>query len=214
MSKHKHFRVYVPRIIAGILVIAIIFGVVTLIKNFLHQKPQKPTKKIQTVKLFKPPPPPPPPPPKQERPPEPEIEEKVEEPEPEPIEDIPDAKPDDGSGDDAAGTEGGTGPVIGGGRGTGRKGNINAWYAGYVRNKLLEVLIDHDELRRRAYSAYISVLIDIDGGVSGHRLTTSSGNADIDELLLSIARSRLRQMDEFPPSGKKQRIKFKISSKI
>ncbi len=199
-----------------LLIIAIVFGVVTFIKNYLNDKPQKKPKKVQMVKLFKPPPPPPPPPPKQEQPPEPEIEEKVEEPEPEPdpIDDIPDAKPDDGGADDAAGSEGGTGPALGRGRGTGRKGNVNAWYAGYARGILLEALVEHEELRQRAYSAYISVLVDIDGSVSGHKLTTSSGDQDIDALILSVARKDLRQLSELPPSGKMQRIKFKISSKI
>ncbi len=216
MSERKHFRVYVPRIIAAILVIAIVYGVVGFIKSYLEDRPEKKERKIQPITLLKPPPPPPPPP-KQEPPPEPEIEEKIEEPEPEPenLPDVSDEPPAESLGLDADGGAGSDNFGLAARKG-GRSllaGNPNAWYAGIVKNAVLDAMMDRDELRRRAYSAYISLWVDVDGSVTRYQLSRSSGNERTDEIILAVLKN-LHRIGDAPPVGMKQPVKLKITSRM
>ncbi len=217
MDKHKHLRVYVPRIIAGLLMVLIIYGVVTFIQGFIKDQPEKKQKKIQPITLLKPPPPPPPPPKQEPPPPEPEIEEKIDEPEPEPenLPDVSDEAPAESLGLDADGGAGSDGFGLAARKG-GRSllaGNPNAWYAGIVKNAVLEVMMDRDELRRRAYTAYISLWLDIDGSVQRYKLYRSSGNQQIDDVILAVL-ADLHTVGEAPPAGMKQPLKLKITSKL
>ncbi len=216
MSKKNHYLIYLPRIVGLILVLAIIYGVVTFIQSFLDNKPEKKAPKVQKITLFKPPPPPPPPP-EQEPPPEPEIEEEIEEPEPEPenLPDVSDEAPAESLGLDAdggAGTDGFGLAARKGGRGL-LAGNPNAWYAGIVKNAVLEVLMNRDELRRRAYAAYISVWLDVDGTVLRYKLNRSSGNEKIDKVILAVLND-LDRISDAPPVGMKQPVKLKITSRM
>ncbi len=217
MDKHKHFRVYVPRIIAGLLTVLIIYGVVTFIQGFIKDQPEKKQKKIQPITLLKPPPPPPPPPKQEAPPPEPEIEEKIEElePEPENLPDVSDEAPAESLGLDAEGGAGSDGFGLAARKG-GRSllaGNPNAWYAGVVKNVVLEVMMDRDELRRRAYTAYISLWLGLDGSVLRYKLYRSSGNQQIDDVILAVL-GNLQSVGEAPPAGMKQPLKLKITSKL
>jgi protein TonB len=220
MSKSKHLRVYIPRIIGGLLAALAIFYVVKVIVDFVDKKPAKNEKKIQPVTLLKPPPPPPPPP-KVEKPPEPEIKEKIEQPEPEP-EPIPDTPPDEAPprdlGLDAEGTAGSDGFGLAarkGGTGLfgGGNGNPFAWYGGLVKNGILNVLSSHDELRRKGYTAIVKVWLKADGSVERIELTKGSNDADIDELLSRLL-NKFDRVAEAPPPGMQQPIKLKISSRI
>lgn len=217
MSKKKHFRVYVPTIIGVVLIAVIVYFVVTTIMGFIENKPEKKQKKIQPITLLKPPPPPPPPP-KQEPPPEePEIEEKIEEPEPEPenLPDVSDEAPAESLGLDAEGGAGSDGFGLAarkGGRGL-LAGNPNAWFAGVVKNSVLDALMERDELRRRAYSAYISLWLDLDGTVLRYKLNRSSGDKRTDEAILAVL-ANLHRIGEAPPVGMKQPVKLKITSRL
>ena len=215
---NKSLRVYVPRIIGGIVLLFAVFYVVKIIGGFAGEKPVKHEKKIMPISLFKPPPPPPPPPPqKVEKIPEPEVEKiDVPEPDPEPIPDVPDAQPNADTGLDAEGTAGSDAfGLVGrkGGRGLLGGGNPHAWYAGTIKDSLVDILAGHDELRRKSYSVVIKFWINLDGTVSRYEMSRGSNDPDIDKLLNKLV-SQFKKTNEPPPPGMEQPVKLKISSRL
>lgn len=219
MSQKKNLRVYIPRIIGGLIGSLLIFYVVKVIIGFIDQKPTKSEKKIQPITLLKPPPPPPPPP-KVEKPPEPEIKEKIETPQEEP-EPMPESPPDEAPardlGLDAEGTAGSDGFGLAarkGGNGLfGGGGNPYAWYGGLIKNGMLNILSSHEELRRKGYTAIVKVWLKADGSVERVELSKGSNDADIDELLTRLL-NKFDKVAEPPPPGMQQPVKIKISSRI
>ncbi|MDD1621565.1 MAG: TonB C-terminal domain-containing protein [Methylococcaceae bacterium] len=219
MSQKKHFRVYVPRIIGGLLAALAIFYVVKVIVGFIDEKPARSEKKIQPITLMKPPPPPPPPP-KVETPPPPEVKQKIEEPEPEP-EPMPETPPDEAPardlGLDAEGTAGSDGFGLAarkGGNGLfGGGGNPFGYYGGLVKNDILSLLSSHDELRRKGYTAIVKVWLKPDGAVERVELAKGSNDAEIDEILGRLL-DKFKKVAEPPPPGMQQPIKLRISSRV
>ncbi len=216
----KKIRIYIPRIIGGLLAAVAIFYVVKLILGFINAKPGRAEKKIQAVTLFKPPPPPPPPP-KVEKPPEPEIKEKIEEPEtePEPMpeETPPDEAPARDLGLDAEGTAGSDGFGLAarkGGNGLfGGGGNPYAWYGGLIKNGIFNLLNGQAELRKKGYTAIVKVWLKADGSVERVELSRGSNDPEIDELLSRLL-NKFDKVAEPPPPGMGQPVKIKISSRI
>ena len=207
-----------PKLIIGFVLIAVFIYVITVIIHFVSEKPVKHEKKIMPIELFKPPPPPPPPPPKTEPPPpEPEMEKINEpEPEPEPIPDVPDQQPAGDTGLDAEGVAGTDAFGLAakkGGHGLLGGGDPNAWYAGTVRDSLLDILAEHDEIRRKSYSAVIKIWLNPDGTVSRYEMSRGSNDPEIDKLLHKLI-SQFKKAKEVPPPGMAQPIKFKISSRL
>jgi len=198
--------------------VAIVY-VVKIIGRFIDEQPVKHEKKIQPITILKPPPPPPPP--KVEKPPEPEVQEKIEEleqAEPEPLPDVPDEKPAGDTGLDAEGTAGSDAfGLVGrkGGRGLlgGGGGNPNAWYAGAVKNTLLDVLSDNEDLRRKGYHAIVKIWVNPDGTIKRFELAQGSKDPEIDSLL-NRQLAKLKSIKEVPPTGMEQPLKLKISSRI
>lgn len=219
MAAKKHWRVYVPTAL-GILVGLLLTGyVVKVILGFIDQKPTKPEKKIQPITLLKPPPPPPPPP-KVEKPPEPEIKEKIEEPEPqnEPEPEQQDEAPPRDLGLDAEGAAGSDGFGLAarkGGTGLfgGGSGNPYAWYGGLIKNGIVSALNEHDQLRRKAYTAVVKVWLKSDGSVDRVELAKGSNDDEIDSII-NRALSRFRGVGEAPPPGMAQPVKLKITSRV
>lgn len=221
MSKKKHFRVYLPKIIGGVIFTALLGFLIHVIVTFINDKPSKAEKKIQPITIFKPPPPPPPPP-KTEPPPEQKVEEKIEEPTPEPEPDpepLPDV-PDEPAGDTGLDAEGVAGSdafgLVGrpGGRGLfgGGGGNPYGHYAAGIKQGLIDIFAENEDLRRKSYSAVIKIWLDPDGSVAKYELSKSSSDPDIDKLLKnSLAKYKKA---EPPPPGMEQPIKFKISSRL
>jgi protein TonB len=217
MSNKKHFRVYVPKIVGGLILLVALGYVVKVIGTFVGEKPEKHEKKIQPITLLKPPPPPPPPP-KVEKPPEVKVEEKMEQPEPdpEPLPDVPDQQPAGDTGLDAEGTAGSDAfGLVGrkGGRGLLGGGNPNAWYAGTIKTSLVDILSEHDELRKKSYSAVVKIWLNPDGSVTRYELARGSNDPEIDKLLNKLL-AKFKKASEAPPPGMEQPIKFKISSRL
>ena len=220
MSMNKHFRVYVPKIIGGLILVVAIFYVVKTIGRFIDEAP-KHEKKIQPITLLAPPPPPPPPPKVEPPPPEVEkVEQKLEEPEPdpEPLPDVPDQQPAGDTGLDAEGTAGSDAfGMVGrkGGRGLlgGGGGDPNKIYAGMVKNSLLDVLSDNDDLRRKGYYAVIKLWINPDGTIDRYELAQGSKDPEIDSLL-NRQLAKFKSIKEAPPVGMEQPIKLKFSSRL
>lgn len=216
MSMNKHFRVYVPKIIGGLILLVAIGYVVKIIGRFIDEAP-KHEKKIQPITILAPPPPPPPPPKVEPPPPEPEME-KIEEPqlEPEPLPDVPDQQPAGDTGLDAEGTAGSDAfGLVGhkGGKGLLGGGNPNAWYAGTIKASLVDILSEHDELRKKSYSAVVKIWLNPDGTVTRFELAKGSNDPDIDKLLDRLL-GKFKKASEVPPPGMEQPIKFKISSRL
>jgi len=217
MSKHKSWKVHLPKIIGGvigaILVALIIYG----ISNFKQESDGRPQKKIQPITLLKPPPPPPPPP-KIEKPPEPEkIEEKIPEPDPEPenLPDVDDAPPADSLGLDADGSAGSDGFGLAarkGGRGL-LSGNPHAWYGNIVKNLIQVVISEVDDLRRTRYTATVRIWVDKQGNVTRYELVRGSNDARIDDKL-QMTLAKLKRINKAPPVGMKQPIKLRITNRI
>lgn len=219
MTTHKKpLRAYLPIIIGAIILLVAIGVIIHLISN-MEDKPAKKERKIQAISLIKPPPPPPPPP-KVEKPPEPEVEkiqEKVEQ-EPEEIPDAAEPPPGD-LGLDAEGSAGSDGfglaarkggnGLLGGGGG----GDPYAWYGGIIKNDILDILSEKEELRRKGYTAVIKVWIELDGSVKRFELARGSNDAEIDELLNRLL-GQYKKVNEPLPPGMEQPVKLKITSRI
>lgn len=218
MTEKKHFRVYLPTIIGGLLLLVVIGVIVKFISN-QEEKPAKKERKIQTITLAQPPPPPPPPP-KVEKPPEPEVE-KVEEklePEPEPLPDVADQPPPGDLGLDAEGSAGADGFGLAarkGGQGLlgGGGGDPYAWYAGLVKNDILDLLSEQEELRRKGYTAIVKIWIEGDGSVGRLELAKGSNDAEIDQLL-NRQLAKFRKIQEPLPPGMEQPIQLRITSRV
>ena len=216
MSDKKHFRVYLPTIVGGIILLVAIYYVVKIIGDFAEEPVVKHEKKIMPIALFKPPPPPPPPP-KVEKIPEPEVEKmETPEPDPEPLPDVPDQQPAGDTGLDAEGTAGSDAfGMVGhkGGRGLLGGGDPNAGFATTIKESLVEILADHDELRHKSYTAVIKFWISADGTVTRFELARSTNDAEIDKLLNKLI-AQLKKTKALPPPGMEQPVKLKISSRI
>ena len=189
MRMNKHFRVYLPKIIGGLIFVLAIGYLIKIISNFISEPPVKHGKKIQPVTLFKPPPPPPPPP-KTEPPPEPEKVEPLDEPEaePEPLPDVPDEQPAGDTGLDAEGTAGSDAfGLVGrkGGRGLlgGGGGSPSAIYAGTVKREFNDFMSEESDLRKKNWSAVLNIWMNPDGTVLRFKLMKSSSDPEIDKLI-------------------------------
>lgn len=218
-TKKKKLRVYLPTIIGVLVLLGMTALIIKTISNF-EDKPEKKERKVQTITLTKPPPPPPPPP-KVEKPPEP-VEDKIQEaaePEPEQMPETPNEPPPGDLGLDAEGTagsdsfglaarKGGKG-LLGGGGG----GDPYAWYGGVVKNEILELLSDHEELRHKGYTAIVKLWLNIDGSVQRFELAKGSNDAEIDELINRLL-GKYKKVNEPLPPGMEQPIKLKITSRI
>lgn len=224
MSEKPHFRVFIPRIIAGLVAALAIFYIIKVIIGFIDEKPAKKDKKIQAITLLKPPPPPPPPP-KVEKPPEPEVKEKIKEPEPEPEpEPLPDTPPDEAPardlGIDAQATAGSDGfglKARKGGNGLFGGGNPYAGYGSQVAKSLNKILNGYDELRRKGYFAIVKVWLKADGSVERIELAKGSNDPAIDEVLTkALGKIRNQPLGNIPapPPGMPQPIKLKITDRI
>lgn len=218
MTQKKHFRVYLPSIL-GALILLVVVGVIAYFISNIKDKPEKKERKIQVVSLTKPPPPPPPPP-KVEKPPEPEqqVEKEPElEPEPEEIPDVADETPPGDLGLDAEGTAGSDGFGLAarkGGKGLfGGGGNPFAWYGNIVKNDIMDILSDEDDLRRKGYSAVVKLWVEPDGRIKRFELARGSNDPDIDNLLAKLI-GKYSKINEPPPPGMEQPIKLKISSSL
>lgn len=220
MSDNKHWRVYIPKLAAG-LVAALLIGlfVYFVSQQLDSKKSEKREKKVQTISLVKPPPPPPPPP-KVKVPPPPEVKEKIEQPEaapePEPAPEEAAEEPAGDTGLDAEGTAGSDGfGLVGrkGGKGLlGGSGSPTAWYAGVIKNQVLALLSDKEQLRRSKFVVTVSVWFDLEGNVQRYELLKTSQDPKIDELL-ALQLAKLKTINKAPPVGIKSPVKLRITSR-
>lgn len=200
---------------AAVIGVVIAFGVVGL-RKFLATPVQPQKKVVQEIQIVRPPPPPPdvkPPPP-------PPPEEKVDlpEPAPTPVENSAEPPPGEQLGVDAAGTGGGDAfGLVGrpGGRDllstSGTGANFN-WYAGIIKDQILDSLENEPWARKGSYSVNVRLWIRRDGTVERAELAGSSGNRERDEAIRRSL-SQLSRISQAPPVEMPQPIKLKIVSR-
>ncbi len=219
MTKHKKgLRKHLPLILGALMLIATVVVIVHLISD-MENKPAKKERRPQQITLTKPPPPPPPPP-KVEKPPEPEAN-KVEEVQEEP-EDLPDVSDEQPAGDlglDAEGSAGSDGFGLAarkGGKGLlgdGNGGDPYAWYSTLIKNEVLEILSEKEDLRKKGYTAILKVWLEPNGVIKRFELARGSNDPEIDDLLNRLL-SQLKKINEPLPPGMEQPVKLKITSRI
>lgn len=204
-----------PVLLAAGAILILIVGGVMLVRNFLGKEAPQQKKVVQEIRIVRPPPPPP----DVEPPPPPPPDEKVDlpEPEPTPIQESSEPPPGEQLGVDATGTGGGDafGLV---GRPGGRDllstsgGSAYTWYAGLIKNEILDSLGDEPRARKGSYSVNVRLWVRRDGTVERAELAGSSGNRDRDDAIRE-ALSRMSRISQAPPNDMPQPITLKIVSR-
>ena len=214
MAKRNRKKHHLLVVLLGLGVTLIGAGTVALMRNFLNSPPAPPQKLVQEIHLIRPPPPPedlPPPPP-------PPPEEKVDvhdpqRPDPTPSNEPP---PSEHLGLDADGTAGGDAFGLLGNKG-GRDllasgGSAFVWYAGLLKNQILEQLNTEKDAHRGEYSVMVRVWVRGDGSIDRVRIVESSGNRDRDSAIES-ALSRMTRLSQAPPTDMPEPISLRIVSR-
>lgn len=211
MGRSK-LRRYFPLAAGGLIVAAVLVGLIWLVTGFLGKKADTQKRQtLQIVKIIRPPPPEQPPPP----PPPPD---KVEQPLPK---DTPDEKPDQTphdqplgiDADASAGSDGfGLAARKGGRDLIGSGDGAFAWYTGLLKSSVLDALSDDDRIRRGNYSVIVRMWLAPDGRVERIALTQASGNKEIDGYIQQ-ALAHLTRVREAPPLEMPQPVTLKILSR-
>lgn len=204
-------------IVVGVLLVAVVLGLIWLVKGLMESKVDKPKREVaQVIKLVRPPPPPPEPPP-----PPPPPEEKIEEPLPqETPEDAP--TPDDAPpaaeslGLDAEGVAGADGFGLAARKG-GRDllatgGSAFAWYTSMLKDSIATALSEDERIRRGSYQVTVRVWLSRTGDIEKIKLASTSGNRELDQ---AIERSleKIGRIREAPPSEMPQPVTLRIVSR-
>ena len=214
MAARPKKRRYLTLVLLGLSVTLIGAGTFALMRNFLSSPPGTPQKLIQEIHLIRPPPPPPdlpaPPPP-------PEEQVDVHEPVPKPDQ-TPSNEPPPGEqlGLDAEGTAGGDAFGLVGNKG-GREliaqgGSAYVWYAGLVKNQILEQLNTEKQAHRGEYSLMVRVWVRSDGSIDRVRVIEGSGNRERDQAI-EAALTRMGRLSQAPPADMPEPISLRIVSR-
>ena len=212
--KRSRFR-YVPIIAVGLAVCVLGVGAVTFVRGILGGG-APPTKKVaQEIHLIRPPPPPPDVPP----PPPPPPEEKVDIPDPQQQPDpTPSNEPPPGEqlGLDAEGSAGGDAFGLLGNKGgrdlVGSGGSAFAWYAGLLKNEILDILGAEQKARTGGYTVVVHVWVRNDGTIDRVRIAQSSGDRERDRII-EAALVRIGRLSEAPPANMPEPISLRIVSR-
>jgi periplasmic protein TonB len=205
---------YLPTIVMGFTVTTLAVGAFALVRSFLASPPSQPKQVVQVVQLIRPPPPPPDLPP----PPPPPPDEKVvpdpqDKPDPTPSNQPP---PGEQLGLDAEGSAGGDEFGLAARKG-GRDllatgGSAYAWYAGLLKDEILDLLSGDKRAHNGEYSVIVRVWVRNDGTVDRVRIAQSSGNRERDQAIES-ALSRITRLQQAPPADMPEPISLRIVSR-
>src|SRR5262250_1932714 len=183
-------------------------------RNFLSSPAGPPQKVVQEIHLIRPPPPPPDLPPPPPPPPEEKVDvtEPEQQPDPTPSNDPP---PGEQLGLDADGAGGGDAFGLLGRKG-GRDllasgGSAYSWYAGLLKNEILDQLQAEKHARSGNYSVVLRVWIRNDGTVDRVRIEQSSGSRERDQAI-EAAVSRISRLPQAPPADMPEPISLRIVS--
>jgi periplasmic protein TonB len=204
------------RVIGGLIAALFLAGAVYFVWRAVHDKspPKKPT--AQQVAIIKQPPPPPPKPPeKQPEPPKIKEEVKIDQPKPTPQPDKPAdpepaAKPLALDADGSAGSDGfGLGANKGGrdittigSSGNGGGGN-GRYFTGLLQRNFFEALARNRKAPQDEFSVVVRVWLAEDGRVQRTLVVNGSGNAELDQLIVSTL-AEMAPLREVPPASLRQ----------
>ncbi|MEZ5500751.1 MAG: TonB C-terminal domain-containing protein [Steroidobacteraceae bacterium] len=210
MSEKSQKLRFVPAL--GLLAILVVAGglLIWALRAWMSSAPPKTKQVVQEIRLIRPPPPPPEPPP-----PPPPKDEQLPEPEPE---STPDMEPPPGEqlGVDAEGTAGGDGFGLvarpGGRDLLGNRSSAFVWYAGLIRNEILNELNEEQRARMGSYSVQIKIWVRQDGTVERIELTKPSGDRDRDRAIEG-ALAKIDRISQGPPADMPQPVSLRIVSR-
>jgi len=189
----------------------LILGFMWFVHTMMNAKTGKTTRAVQVVQVIRPPPPPDQPPP-----PPPEKTQEVlpkDVPDPTP-EQQPDQAPDQPLGVDADGSAGGDafglaarhgGSDLIGGTGTAPF----AWYTNRMRDTIKDHLAAAPCTKSAKGSLSTRILVGGDGRVKQIKLTTSTGNARVDECV-DKALASITNIGDAPPVGMPEEVNLKV----
>jgi len=200
------------RIAGGIFGVLLIAGFVWFVHTMMGFKTSKPARQIQTVQIIRPPPPPPP---DQPPPPPPEkTEEPLPKDVPEPTPEQPEQAAEQPLGVDAEGSAGGDafglaarrgGSDLIGGTGTAPF----AWYTNRMRDAIKDRLNSAACTKSAKGTVSTRVLVAADGRVKQIKLTTSTGNARVDECVDKVLAS-ITTIGDAPPVGMPEQVNLRV----
>jgi protein TonB len=165
---------------------------------------------VQQIQLIRPPPPPPPPP---ETPPPPEEKVSItdpQKPDPTPSKDPPPSQnlgldTEGGAGSDAFGLVGNRG-----GRDiTATGGSAFAWYAGLLKDEILNQLNDDKNVRSGNYRVTVRAWVREDGTVDRMEIIEGSGDSTRDRAIETDL-GRVKSVPQARPSGMPNVISFEV----
>lgn len=202
-----------PVVLLGLCISLIGAGTVAMVRSFLNSAPAPSKPVVQEIHLIRPPPPPPdlPPPP----PPPPEEKVDVHEPKPDPS---PSNQPPPGQqlGLDADASAGGDAFGLLANRG-GRDllatgGSAYTWYAGLLKNQILDQLNSDKLARQGAYTLMVRVWVGSDGTIDRVHIVQGSGDRERDSAI-EAALSRISRLAQAPPADMPEPISLRIVSR-
>lgn len=212
MATKAKSRRRLPVILLLVAVSSLGAGAFALVRGILNSAPGQPKKLIQEFHVVRPPPPPPDLPPSPPPPEEKVVPEREKPPDPTPSNEPP---PGEQLGLDTQGGAGGDAFGLLGRKG-GRDllasgGSAFAWYAGLLKNEIIQQLGNEKQARSGEYSVIVRVWVRDDGTIDRVRILQSSGNRERDRAIES-ALSRITRVSQAPPADMPQPISLRIVS--
>jgi protein TonB len=207
----RSLRRNLTRLAGAAFAVMLILGFMWFVHTMMNAKTGKTTRAVQVVQVIRPPPPPDQPPP-----PPPEKTQEVlpkDVPDPTP-EQQPDQAPDQPLGVDADGSAGGDafglaarhgGSDLIGGTGTAPF----AWYTNRMRDTIKDHLAAAPCTKSAKGSLSTRILVGGDGRVKQIKLTTSTGNARVDECV-DKALASITNIGDAPPVGMPEEVNLKV----
>lgn len=210
MADQRSVRRILSRLAGAVFAILALLGFMWFAHAMLVAKTGKTTRQVQMVQIIRPPPPPPDQPPPPEKSPEP-LPKDVPEPTPE---QQPDQAPDQPLGVDADGSAGGDafglaarrgGSDLIGGTGTAPF----AWYTNRMRDAIKDRLAAAPCTKSAKGSVSTRVVLAGDGRVKQIKLTSSTGNTQVDECVDKVLAS-ITTLGDAPPPGMPEQVNLRV----
>jgi protein TonB len=213
MADRQASRRLITRILGGASAILLVAGFIWFVGRMMSLKSVKQERRVETVQLIRPPPPPPPPPDQPPPPPPEKVEQPLPQDKPQQTPDEPDQQPPDmlakdgpaAAGSDAFGMHQGSGGSFIGGNGTAPF----AWYTNRLRDAIKDRLTASPCVKSAKGSISTQVLVGADGRLKQVKLTTTTGNARVDECVDKVLAS-ITGVGADPPHEMPEAVNLRI----
>jgi protein TonB len=205
---------FVPMIALCALVVLIGGGAIWAIRHFLATAAPAQKKVAQEIHIIRPPPeelpPPPPPPPPEEKV---DIPDPQPEPDPTPSDEPPPAEQLGLDAEGGAGSDGfGLAARKGGRDLLASGGSAFTWYAGLLKNAILDGLQNEQRAHNGSYTVMVKVWVRPDGTIERIALAQSSGDKERDRAI-EAALARISRISQGPPADMPQPVSLQIVSR-